>query len=417
MLNENNTGCLFKKNKQGKILVWSATYIKATFIGSIHIEYGQYGGKIQKEITNVEPKANRTLDDQLVLEITSLYNKQRDKGYKSSKDLGIIMAVHEEGDEYYTTNIEGDKRKWGTEIEAVEALLPNEVTDANGYPKPMKCTPIEKAWKKVKYPCLVQPKLDGVRCFILHNGEKWVALSSSGKSYDVAARYILHSLELIEIDKNLILDGELYIHGTPLQTISGWCRKQESIPEHNNLEFHLFDIARSDIPFEDRYLDAHTVYQQWIDKFATNEHCSHLFKKVIEVEASNEQTIREVYTEFVEMGYEGAIIRNFDLGYEFGRRSTNIFKLKDFKDEEFKIVGIEAGKRGSEDLTFICETWKDGVALLFHANPIGTREQKAYWWNNRESWFHKQGTVRYLTLSNDGIPTGNPVLKAIRDYE
>src|SRR5690554_5858436 len=110
MFNENNSGWLYKKNKQGKVLIWTA-YGQGFMYDTINIQYGQYGGKLQTEITKIEPKANRSPIEQFELEISSLYNKQRDKGYKSSKDLGIILAVHEEGDEYYTTNIEGDKRK------------------------------------------------------------------------------------------------------------------------------------------------------------------------------------------------------------------------------------------------------------------------------------------------------------------
>ena len=411
IINENNSGWLYKKNKLGKILVWKTEVVPYSGIDSHSITtttYGQYNGKMQTEVTVVTPKANRTLLQQVELEVTSLYNKQRDKGYKSAKDLGIIMAYHEEGDAYYMTNLEGDKRKWSTKIEAIEALLPKDTTDANGNLKPMKCTPYEgNAKKKVKFPCYVQPKLDGVRCFIMHDGTKWIALSSSGKSYDVAARHILQQIESFSDNTDIIFDGELYIHGKPLQEISGLCRKQIPVVEQYKLEYHIFDIAEK-VPFRER------VEFIWTGLLTLDNGTFPNLDFVNTIVAHEELDITTFHNQAVSQGYEGAIIRNADLGYEFGKRSTNIFKLKDFKDEEFDIIGIRAGKRGSEDMVFLLRTEKGEE---FAANPIGTREQKEEWFNNKETWASKQATVRYLTLSNNGVPQGNPVLKAIRDYE
>lgn len=86
--------------------------------------------------------------------------------------------------------------------------------------------------------------------------------SRGGNNYDVAATYILTDAfikSLFEKDPNLILDGELYIHGKPLNYISGLCRLEELNPqEHGQLRFYCYDIADESQTFAQRleYLES-----------------------------------------------------------------------------------------------------------------------------------------------------------------
>ena len=51
----------------------------------------------------------------------------------------------------------------------------------------------------------------------------------------------------------MILDGEIYIHGWPLQKISGAARKKTYIPErHDQLQYWIYDIADTTKTFNDR---------------------------------------------------------------------------------------------------------------------------------------------------------------------
>jgi ATP-dependent DNA ligase len=61
------------------------------------------------------------------------------------------------------------------------------------------------------------------------------------------------------------------------------------------------------------------------------------------------------YEDFMEQGYEGAMIRNAEGDYEH-RRSYNLQKLKKFQDAEFEVIGISEG-RGSlagHAAAFVC---------------------------------------------------------------
>ena len=90
-----------------------------------------------------------------------------------------------------------------------------------------------------------------------------------------------------------------------------------------------------------------------------------------------------------------------------------MIKLKEFKDEEFDIIGYELGLRGSEDMVFTMKT-KDDVH--FEAKPIGDRALKEKYVNDIDNIIGKKGTVKYFYMTTDGTPF-LPVFKCVRNYE
>lgn len=408
---------LYKKDKRGGIQTWKIQLSVWSHKCIINVYYGKFNGKMQKEQTDITSgKAGRTVQQQAELQYNSLVSSQKDKGYKSVEDLNHVHIVHEEGDALHGSKLHN--KTYGTMEDFLNAELPDENTDANGNPKPMKCTALqdtktngvlEKVMKKIVFPCIVQPKLDGVRCTIKWNSEtsKWQALSSSGKSYDVSCRFILNTIKYSELPKDYILDGEIYIHGESLEYISGKTRKQTPIPEHEQLEFHLFDIIDSTKNFESRNTETIELYSKYF-KVEGN------IVEVDSYDADNKEELKNHFDIFTSQGYEGLIIRNTKQMYKQGARSSDGFKWKAFQDAEYEIIGVELGKRGSEDMVFVLKT-ADG--LEFKAKPLGNRRRKEEYVSKAISLRGKKATVQFLTLSEGGIPQGNPRIKAIRDYE
>lgn len=411
---------LYKKDKKGNILAWIITIVA----GGLAVTYGRYLGKHQEERIPIIPKGGRSYSEQADLQFESLISKQRDKGYKSLVDLGYLIQVHEEGDDLHTSTRENSPR-YGTFLDFLKGELPDENTDAQGRPKPMKCTALqdtktngikESVFKKIKFPCLVQPKLDGVRCLIMWYDDRWVAISSSGKSYNVAARKILNQIESSDISRDFILDGELYIHGEPLEYLSGLARKQSPVKEQEELEFHLFDIIDKQ-QANQRQVAINTLVSIYFPE-------SKYIKLVPYSIGTDKLNLEAHYCNYTEDGYEGIIIRNERGLYKQGVRSSDIFKWKAFQDAEYEIIGIELGKRGSEDMVFVLRAV---TGETFRAKPLGTRERKEKYAKDfhddmsnplgKQKLNGKMATVQFLTLSQNNIPQGNPRVKAIRDYE
>jgi hypothetical protein len=50
----------------------------------------------------------------------------------------------------------------------------------------------------------------------------------------------------------------------------------------------------------------------------------------------------------------------------------------------------------------------------FESVPVGTMQQRAEWYRLRDSLIGAMATVRFYGRSKDGIPSYNPVVKAVR---
>lgn len=271
-------------------------------------------------------------------------------------------------------------------------------TDANGKIKPMLAISFNE--KKVKFPCLCQPKYDGVRCTISKDEDGVHIISRKGKPYDIP-----HLREWAESNEWILpLDGELYNHKElSFQEIISAVKRKSDIT--SKIKYVVYDRPITDIRNDDRWTqlltdfskvekDAPAYLSGWTMCFSTKD-------------------LWDYHKECTDQGYEGIIIRNIDGMYEFGFRSNNLIKLKVFDDKEFEIVGVvEATGRDSGTAIFVCKC--EGGE--FNVKPQGTRELRHEYWLNRKSLIGKKVTVQYQGLSDDNIPRF-PSAISIRDYE
>lgn len=271
-------------------------------------------------------------------------------------------------------------------------------TDANGKIKPMLA--ISFNLKKVKFPCICQPKYDGVRCTISHDSEGVHIISRKGKPYNIPhlKKWAKNNLGILP------LDGELY--------------------NHKELSFQEIISAvkkNSDITSKIRYV----VYDRPVQNIINSARWEKLLDDFEEVPDDApayissytmcfcEKDLWDYHKECTSKGYEGIIIRNIDGLYEFGFRSNNLIKLKVFDDKEFEIVDVvEATGRDAGTAIFVCKC--EGGE--FNVKPQGTRELRHEYWVNKDSLIGKMVTVQYQGVSDDKIPRF-PSAVSIRDYE
>lgn len=358
---------------------------------------GVLGGKevVQPELLIREGKAKRTVEQQVELEFNALVKKALDKGYKFYDSLS--SKAFEEASQEDFSEILGEHK-----------------TDASGIKKPMlakdtaKITPDNKLWRKKWF---ASRKYDGVRCMLYWDDKSKEVKTASrgGLNYDAATSHIRNNNEIKEYfsrNTTMVLDGEIYVHGHSLQEISGTARLDEFDEKRCSvLEYHCYDVAVEKIPFKDRV--------QILNEISEILNGNSVIKFVDHCEITSYEEAKRLHDQWVNEGYEGAILRNPDDDYGFGKRSSSMIKLKEFKEEEFEIIGHKLGLRGSEDMVFVLKT-KSGIE--FEAKPIGDRSKKEDYVNNIDSIVGRFGTVKYFNLTDDGTPF-LPVFKVVRDYE
>ncbi len=259
-------------------------------------------------------------------------------------------------------------------------------------PMPMLAHKFKDHKGKVEFPVYVQPKLNGMR--MLFDGE--VGFSRGNK--EIIPEVIQH----LKFDtRGYILDGELMLPGNVLLQESMSAIKKYRTGISDKLEYHVYDIVDDEVSYAERY----TIIQDICANAPKN------VKIVKTVKATDESQIAHLHQLFVKDGYEGTMIRDRSMKYEIGKRSYSLLKLKDFVDEEFKIVGFEQGNGSFEkSIIFICEA----NGNTFNVVPEGSMEYKRELWKDRNQYLNRWLTVRYFEKSKDGIPIF-PVGVSVRD--
>lgn len=363
---------LYGLTSKSKTKVWKVTII-AYEAGNAEIkqEYGMLDGKMQINIKNIKKgknlgKVNETSPfHQASLEAASKYRKKLEQeGYSEDKDNLKIPEL------------------------------------------PMLAQTYDYEKDKIVFPAFAQPKLNGVRNF-----EKQIApgtiqyKSRKGKEYTTLEHL---TSDLLKIPEIKIGDGEVYCHGMSLQEIGKAVKKQREASL--DLELWLYDIADPDMDFEDRIVKLHNA----IAKLPKDSK----IKAVETVEVNSEEEIMALHKKWIDEGFEGIIIRNKKGGYSFKHRSKNLQKYKDFMDDEFQIVGGYEGNGTSYEgmVTFECIT-KEGK--IFGVVPKGSHAYKRELWQDLDKILAAKTmlTVKFLEYSDEGLPIGNTVGIAIRDYE
>ncbi len=259
-------------------------------------------------------------------------------------------------------------------------------------------TELSKFWKKHvrngEY-LLGTPKLNGL-CSTLssmdirsRNDKPFARLSPIdflGPGHSPSLKYLLH--------------GELYAHGYSLQDIVSMVKGSKC---NDDLLFYAFDYLT---PESIGYLNRLTNLV---------EHCSN-YPKVRIIQAVPLYTFREArrfYEWCLDQEFEGAVYRNPNEIYQFGKKTWGSVKLKPLLDEEYMIVGDSADKYGRVIYTCAVDPEKP-KGMSFNVVPkwIDERRQGAEAFGN----VGKLLTVEFFEYTDAGIPR-HPVGLEVRDYE
>ena len=369
----------------------------------IQRSYGQVRGKttLSPQIIVDRTKQKRNWQEQYTLQFNSEVKKYLDKGYKE-----IDKHPNEYTDDELL-NIFGDVKtnQYGV-IKPQLAKQADKVTNPKIF---------DKEW-------LISRKLDGVKALFYWDGKEIHTASRGGEHYDYSTVHLRTNPALLAFFKEnptIILDGELFVRGKTLQQISGAARMEKNAYDCDWLQYWIYDCYDSsniDMPAKDRYTDilinklnkSNGIFvYMGIDDDEISDSIRILHHEYV----TGWDNMKALHDKWVAEGFEGAVITDPSKPYKVGSRCNNLIKIKQYKSEDFKVIGYKLGLRGSEDMTFTCEL-EDG--RTFEAMPVGNREIKAEYVENFETKYkgHK-AECTFFNYSDDGIPT-QPKLRIFR---
>ena len=292
----------------------------------------------------------------------------------------------------------------------------------------------------IKYPAVIQPKLDGMRAIVFLNKSprlnptyKDVVIYSRNKKdidgFDTLRKELLEPLKKMYADESLYLDGEFYKHGLRLQDITGIVRniKKNNKDDVSVPRLHLFDCfypKEIQMPYIDRlkllteFFNLRSTYI-WVVKVPTHE-------------IKNTAGCDKWLDHYIKEKYEGIMVKNLDAPYltDLNKSGTNlrsrsVLKRKQHFTDEFEVVDFTDGAKGKEKGAIMWQL-KTANGDTFMATPKNTTYPKRYKLyeelskNNKKKFIDQYRgemmSIEYEDLSENGIPLRAKAL-GLRDYE
>lgn len=326
---------LYRKNNAEQPYRWSAELnADKTYIT---VQYGIVGKATYTDSYKVTQKdADK--------ELLSRYNEKRKQGY---------IAITEIKDNAQLPPVEDEQARYAY----LAAYLPsyrNNQNNGNILPMLAK-TYTGNVWKKTS--CMLgQWKINGLRCFItaykgdtIFNPVRLKFQSREGIVWNTLTAledYLFDSLsaDIIQnmLDDNWALDGEIYLPGYNVNEINHFVKDPNDI--HNKLlQFWCYDIAIPEMVQHKRDrirldIKPFTIFDSK-DKHLNNK------KQLVILPTYHICNDTDAYAwrdKFIDLGFEGLILRNPDVDYQYGRRRVGYMeKFKTKTDGKFEIIDIQ----------------------------------------------------------------------------
>lgn len=338
---------LYRRNNNGMPTVWWAEFNSDT--NSIAVFYGLIRGNIRKEVYAVTQKDGNK-------ELESRYNEKIKQGYQY---LNEICDMHD--------RLPVEDENSLDLFNFLNTYLPKDLTNGNSnllLPMLAK-TYSGNIWKKVNY-LYGQYKINGLRCIITaytqndmfkpvrlrfqsREGIIWNSLENLS---DYLLSVIPTSVIQDMIDGYVALDGEVYLPGYTINQINHFVKDSNCV-ENKLLQFWCYDIMMEGDQRRRNYY-RHTIKSP-TDFNNINDHLNNKEKLIIlpnTMLTTNNETI-ETRNHFINLGFEGLILRNPDMDYQYGRRRANYMeKFKDAAEGDFIILDIYKEKKRDLPILF-----------------------------------------------------------------
>jgi len=269
----------------------------------------------------------------------------------------------------------------------------------------------------------VTPKLDGLRA--VFHADKGKLLSRSNKTF-VGFEHIEE--KLVEFCKKYnikYVDGELYNHKTPFQRIQSIAVNEDELdPRKKELSYNVFAV----VGHGGEVVDSHDMNRFFfLSPLEHLEMWGHYISPLQpELVENNKEALFKRCKEFVDLGFEGIMLRHPENFYHYGR-SNDLLKLKFFAEDDFEIVGTFAGEGKYEGMLggLILRNHKTEVLVNpfesenFEIGTINSRCGSGFTDEQRASLgdevIGKIASIKYQGLTDDKSSLRFPIFLGIKE--
>lgn len=366
---------LYRRNNLGRPCFWEARVSGSPTQNIIIVSHGIVGKAIQVE----EIYVARNPKD----EVESRYKQKRKQGYK---------FIDEVRDDSWSTPVKEDAL-----LTYLETYLPYDRTTADGTLLPMLAKTFDNTNNKIfnKTPIRIgQYKINGLRCIISAKRNNTDMFKPIGLKFQSREGTYWNSLSNLEdylltvipneflnkmIDEDWELDGELYLPGYKVNEINHFV-KDPKCKENKFIQYWCYDAIIDDTPQYRRLDILGKVFENRTYEFTSlNNHLNNKerFIYINNYTIENEDDAVKHRNLFINLGFEGLILRDPDKEYQIGKRNSSMIKFKDVMEGSFKIIDIYPEGISRNIPLFLCKNDINNETFEVHINGA-LKDQEKY---------------------------------------
>lgn len=382
---------LYRRNNLGRPCFWEAKASCSPTQNIIIVSHGIVGKATQVEEIHV---ARNPKD-----EVESRYKQKRKQGYKFLDEIK---------DDNWSTPVKEDAL-----LTYLETYLPYDRTTADGTLLPMLAKTFNNTNNKIfnKTPIRIgQYKINGLRCIISakrNNTDMFKPISLRFQSREGTYWNSLSNLEdyLLTvipneflnkmIDEDWELDGELYLPGYKVNEINHFV-KDPKCKENKFIQYWCYDGIIDDTPQYRRLDILGQVFENKTYEFTSlNNHLNNKerFIYINNYTIENEDDAVKYRNLFIDLGFEGLILRDPDKEYQIGKRNSSMIKFKDVMEGSFKIINIYPEGISRNIPLFLCKNDINNETFEVHIN--GTLKDQEKYLYSKDKFI---GKTLYITF-------------------
>lgn len=258
---------------------------------------------------------------------------------------------------------------------------------------------------KIKYPCYIQEKIDGVYCIAYLMDNVVRIFSSTGREY-LSMEHLKPELhDLMVKTETVFCIFEAYIPNTSQEIISGHCRDEKK--QHTELIGMVHDLLTMN-----EYLGLdNTTYTDRLHRIVNEVRSYKYLDYPNTLGAVGFGFIETMYKRIVDDGGEGLVIKNPNAPYSKGKRNCDLIKLKRVETYDCEVIDIVEGDGKYDGMV--------GALLCVYKGKqftVGSGlndEQRKEWYENPKLIIGHIAEIKAMKVTKNGV-LREPVFVSVR---
>ncbi len=230
-------------------------------------------------------------------------------------------------------------------------------------------------------------KMDGIRC-IYKNDELISRNNKSIKGFDHILEEINSFLSRRNISNDVMLDGELYLHGYNFQYLQSIISKYKDTSHKDKIKYIIFACNHQDITNTKEMIEFIKMFSELKNVVPIE----YYYCKTSEVDNYLEQAIS--------MNYEGIMLRHPYVHYSY-KRDDYLLKYKIMHDIDLTVEDVIIGQGKYNSCMGALKAYgflEDGSKVITEIGSGFTDEERNEIWLNKNNYIGRTVTVKYQNM-------------------